>query len=137
MPKQEQSINNLLYFEASSMKELYECMQNWQDKNRQFFLTVNIQQEDAKFCCIASINPEDLRQEIKKTKYEEALDRFQRKALRIIVKEKQIGAYVEFIDDAIPPEKILEIQSKLKQCTTAWEIKAVFGVESLIAKSNS
>ena len=137
MSKQDQSVSNLLYFEASSMKELYECMKSWQDKNHQFFFDLDIQKEGDKFCCIASIDPDDLRPEITKTKYEEALYRFQRKALRIIVKEKQIGAYIEFVDDTIPPEKILEIQSKLKQCTTAWEIKAVFGVEMLTAESNS
>ncbi len=64
-----------------------------------------------------------------KKEYRDAMARFERKALRIIVSENNMGADVNYVTDDIAPEKILAIQSKLKTCTTAKEIKAVFREE--------
>ena len=48
---------NLVFFEALSMRELYDCMCNWQGNNRKRLLSVNIQQDSGKFYCIALTNP--------------------------------------------------------------------------------
>lgn len=44
---------NLRFFEASSMRELYDCMRNWQDANQTRLLSISIQVDAGKFCCIA------------------------------------------------------------------------------------
>ena len=137
MLKLEQNVSNLLYFEGSSMKELYALMKSWQEENSQFFLQLNIQKDSKKFCCIALVIAEGAEQIPIKTEkgwslkllskeYRNAMQRFERKALRIIVSENNIGADVNYVTDDIAPEKILAIQSKLKTCMTAEEIKAVF-----------
>jgi hypothetical protein len=51
---------NLLYFEGASMPELYDTMSTWQDNNRKRLLSVNIQQDQGKFCCIALTNPTEV-----------------------------------------------------------------------------
>jgi len=71
MSKQRQNVSNLLYFECLSMSELYDCLKNWQDKNGEGFLSLNIQQDGDKFCCIAVINSVEV-QETKDAKYGEA-----------------------------------------------------------------
>jgi phage portal protein BeeE len=53
-------------------------------------------------------------------KYDAAMDKFKRKAL------KHIGEAVDFIDDEIPNETVAEIQSQLIGCKTAAEVRAVF-----------
>jgi hypothetical protein len=133
-------LSNLLYFEASSMRELYDSLKSWQEENHQVFFRLNIQQESGKVCCIALVIVEGLGQVAMKTEegwsqkllakgYWDAMKRFERKALRIIVSENNIGADINYVTDDIAPEKILAIQSKLKICTTAEEIKAVFREE--------
>lgn len=47
---------NLQFFEASSMRGLYDCMRNWQDANNKRLLSISIQKDDGKFCCIALTN---------------------------------------------------------------------------------
>ena len=51
---------NLQFFEAGSMRELYDCMQAWQDANKKRFLSVSIQEDGGKFCCIALTNPSEV-----------------------------------------------------------------------------
>jgi hypothetical protein len=51
---------NLQFFEASSMRELYDCMQAWQDANQKRFLSVSVQEDGGKFCCIALTNPSEV-----------------------------------------------------------------------------
>lgn len=51
---------NLQFFEASSMRELYDCMQAWQDANQKRLLSVSIQKDEGKFCCIALTNPSEV-----------------------------------------------------------------------------
>jgi hypothetical protein len=51
---------NLQFFEARSMRELYDCMQAWQDANKKRFLSVSIQEDGGKFCCIALTNPSEV-----------------------------------------------------------------------------
>jgi hypothetical protein len=51
---------NLQFFEACSMRELYDGMQAWQDANQKRLLSVSIQEDGGKFCCIALINPSEV-----------------------------------------------------------------------------
>ena len=118
MSKQDESKYDLLYFESPSMRELYESMKKWQTTNPQRFLLLNIQQDGGIFCCISLINLQQ-----PSTKYEEAMARFQRKAL------KHIGVAVTFEDPTIPPEKLLRIQFNLEKCKTPTEVKALFREE--------
>ena len=48
---------NIQYFEASSMRELYDVLHTWQLENGKRFLSLNIDKKDDKFCCIALTNP--------------------------------------------------------------------------------
>ena len=51
---------NIHYFESSSMRELHECLQNWQSENNKRFLSISIQKECDAFCCIALTNPSEV-----------------------------------------------------------------------------
>ncbi len=51
---------NLLYFESTSMKDLYETMERWQMKSGKRLLSTNIQKDEGKFCCIALTNPTEV-----------------------------------------------------------------------------
>jgi hypothetical protein len=51
---------NTLYFEGSSMKELYESIQNWQLENQKRLQSLTIQKDGAIFCCIALTNPTEV-----------------------------------------------------------------------------
>ena len=51
---------NLLYFEGSSMKELYQKMEDWQQNNSKRLLSTNIQPDGNLFCCIALSNPSEV-----------------------------------------------------------------------------
>ena len=51
---------NLQFFEGSSMRELYDCMQAWQEANRKRLLSISIQEDEGKFCCIALTNPSEV-----------------------------------------------------------------------------
>src|SRR3954451_6637126 len=48
---------NLLYFEAPSMRKLHEIMSHWQIDNRKRLLSTSVQQDGTMFCCIALTNP--------------------------------------------------------------------------------
>ena len=56
----ENNKRNILYFEANSMLELYEKLNNWQVENKKRFLSLNILQENSKFACIALTNPTEV-----------------------------------------------------------------------------
>ncbi len=56
----EQNKNNLLYFEFPTMRGLYDCMEDWQNTNHKRLLSLSIQQDGGKFCCIALTNPTEV-----------------------------------------------------------------------------
>lgn len=51
---------NLLYFEGSSMRNLYDNMEKWQNENRKRLLSIDIQKDGDNFCCIALTNPSEV-----------------------------------------------------------------------------
>lgn len=51
---------NLNYFEADIMKNLYTNMKIWQKQNQKRLLSLNIHHSDNKFCCIALTNPTEV-----------------------------------------------------------------------------
>jgi hypothetical protein len=124
MSEQEQSKTGLIYFECSSMRELYDCLENWQNTNHKRLISLSTQKEGKKLSCIALINPDDITQPLApKTLFRADMERFRRKAL------KHIGVAISFESSAIPHQKLLTIQSKLEECTTPEEVKAVFAEE--------
>jgi len=58
MPNENKS--NLQFFEAASMRELYGCMRDWQDINQKRLLSMCIQEDNGKFCCITLTNPSEV-----------------------------------------------------------------------------
>ena len=52
--------HNLFYFENDLMIGLYHDMEKWQQNNNKRFLSVSIQQDNGKFCCIALTNPSEV-----------------------------------------------------------------------------
>lgn len=52
--------HNVLYFESSSMRGLYECIENWQNTNHKRFLSISIERDGGSFCCIALTNPTEV-----------------------------------------------------------------------------
>ena len=51
---------NLQFFEATSMKGLYNNMQEWQVKNEKRLLSTDIQRDGDMFTCIALTNPTEV-----------------------------------------------------------------------------
>jgi hypothetical protein len=51
---------NLLYFEASSMRELYGSMEEWQHANNRRLLSISVQKDGESYCCIALTNPTEV-----------------------------------------------------------------------------
>ena len=51
---------NLVYFESTSMRGLYEAMREWQEANRKRLLSTSIQKDGGLFCCIALTNPSEV-----------------------------------------------------------------------------
>lgn len=51
---------NLHYFEATSMKGLYESLEAWQAEEQKRFLSVSIERDGDSFCCIALTNPSEV-----------------------------------------------------------------------------
>ncbi len=51
---------NLQFFEACSMRELYDGMQTWQNANQKRLLSISIQADRGMFCCIALTNPSEV-----------------------------------------------------------------------------
>lgn len=52
--------HNLLYFEAPSMRELYETMDRWQKEKNKRLLSVSVEKDNSGFCCIALTNPSEV-----------------------------------------------------------------------------
>ena len=52
--------HNLLFFEASDAKSLYNKMDEWQYKHGKRLLSTSIVVEDDKICCIALSNPTEV-----------------------------------------------------------------------------
>ena len=52
--------NNLVYFESSSVRKLYVKMKDWQKTKRKRLLSVSVQKDGDKFCCIALTNPTEV-----------------------------------------------------------------------------
>lgn len=42
------------------MRELYDCMHEWQVANQKRLLSVSVQQDSGRFCCIALTNPSEV-----------------------------------------------------------------------------
>jgi hypothetical protein len=51
---------NLQYFESSSMRDLYDQIQKWQNDAHKRLLSVSIQKDGENFCCIALTNPTEV-----------------------------------------------------------------------------
>ena len=51
---------NLQYFESSSMKDLFDLMEIWQIENGKRLLSVSIEKDGDKFCCISLTNPTEV-----------------------------------------------------------------------------
>ena len=51
---------NLQYFESSSMKELFDLMNTWQIENEKRLLSLSIEKDESRFCCIALTNPTEV-----------------------------------------------------------------------------
>ena len=119
MSDQKEDKATIFYFENSSMRGLFENLENWQYTTHNCIHSISIQQDHENFCGIVLVNsPDDFQTHIKQ--YHNAMAAFQRKAL------KHIGVGVNFLTDKISPEKVLAIQAKLTKCKTQSEIRAVF-----------
>lgn len=51
---------NVLYFEAPTMRELYETLEIWQHQHEKRFLSTSIQLDCGMYCCIALSNPAEV-----------------------------------------------------------------------------
>jgi len=52
--------HNLQYFEASSMRDLFDTMSTWQNENKKRLLSLNVEHDGDNFCCIALTNPTEV-----------------------------------------------------------------------------
>ena len=51
---------NLHYFEAESVRELFDIMDGWQKAHEQRLLSTSIHKDQGRFCCIALTNPTEV-----------------------------------------------------------------------------
>lgn len=51
---------NLHYFEAPSMRELFAAVDAWQVEHRKRLLSLNVERDCDRFCCIALTNPTEV-----------------------------------------------------------------------------
>ena len=58
--KKDNNKKNILWFSATSMKNLYKKMENWQKENEKRFLSFSIEKEDSNYACIALTNPSEV-----------------------------------------------------------------------------
>jgi len=56
----EDNLHNVLYFENTSMRGLFDDMCSWQKENKKRFLSSGIQQDQSKYCCICLTNPSEV-----------------------------------------------------------------------------
>ena len=52
--------NNLHFFAADSMSQLHQQLLKWQAENQKRFLSLEIQQDEGQFCCLALTNPTEV-----------------------------------------------------------------------------
>ena len=76
--------HNLLYFEASSMRNLFDLMQAWQKENNKRLLSICVEKDGGKFCCIALTNPTEV---IIKDGYDSGGVDVSSNALRVYIQE--------------------------------------------------
>jgi hypothetical protein len=60
MTGSDENKRNLHYFESDSMAGLFGSMQAWQEENEKRFLSIGIENDHGKFCCIALTNPTEV-----------------------------------------------------------------------------
>lgn len=51
---------NVLYFEAPTMRSLFETIDQWQEQHRKRLNSLNVQKDGNLFCCIAVTNPTEV-----------------------------------------------------------------------------
>jgi len=51
---------NLLYFEASSMKELHKVIEDWQNENQKRLLSFAVEKDGDMYCCLGLSNPTEV-----------------------------------------------------------------------------
>lgn len=107
------------------MRELHECLENWQNTSRNRICSLSIQKDRDCFCAIALIDKRNS-EYLEVSPYDREMAKFLRKAL------KHIGTGINFSTNEIPPNKILAIQKKLKECKTLDDVRNVFLEEYLI-----
>ena len=56
----ENNKRNILFFEASTMKELHSNMDDWQKDNKKRFLSMSVNKDGDSFSCIALTNPSEV-----------------------------------------------------------------------------
>lgn len=49
--------HNILYFESTTMRGLFDELENWQNANHKRFLSTAIHRDGDSYCCIALTNP--------------------------------------------------------------------------------
>lgn len=59
-PRSAANKRNVLYFEAPSMKKLFNSLDAWQRKEKKRLLSVSVQRDAEMFCCIALTNPSEV-----------------------------------------------------------------------------
>jgi hypothetical protein len=59
-PVADENKRNLHYFEAPSMASLFDVLQTWQNENEKRFLSLGIEKDRGRFCCIALTNPTEV-----------------------------------------------------------------------------
>ena len=56
----ESNKRNLLYFEAPTMRQLYQDMEKWQHEHEKRLLSMSINKDGDLYCCIALTNPSEV-----------------------------------------------------------------------------
>jgi hypothetical protein len=56
----EMNKRNLIYFESSTMRALYDSIEEWQHANNHRLHSVSIQKDGENYCCIALTNPTEV-----------------------------------------------------------------------------
>lgn len=56
----EDNKRNIMFFESSTMRGLYEQMDAWQVENRKRFHSASINKDGDAYCCIALSNPTEV-----------------------------------------------------------------------------
>ncbi len=113
--------SNFYYFEHPTMQGLCACLENWRiAEDEKHIRFISIQKDHEAFCCIVLAEYQTILIEEEAKKRQDEMARFQRKAL------KRIGKAVEFSSEYLESGMIQEIQTKLKICETAAEVRSVF-----------